>query len=193
MSTQIQPERLAWLESATLDYGAHAGLEGGVCAMEAAAFIAGEPWSDHPQCVCPVIAAFCRSWNDTLGDDRNRILKPLIPLVIGTRGNTALESRRAWMATDWLIRTYLPAWLRLAAATHPDLADHACSLAALPEITSGSDWGRYKAGISSARAAAWDAARSAAGAALRQVVAELQDSAVALIRRMIAAKESEPR
>ncbi len=48
--------------------------------MEAAAFIAGEPWSDHPACVCPVIAAFMRSWNDGLSDkDRNRLLLPLIP------------------------------------------------------------------------------------------------------------------
>src|SRR3990167_10562700 len=81
------------------------------CAMEAAAYIAGEPWSDHPECVCPVIGAFMRAWNDGLPDDeRTSLLLPLIPRTIGTRGSKPLEERRSLMAADWLVRTHTPAW-----------------------------------------------------------------------------------
>jgi hypothetical protein len=86
------------------------------CVMEAVAFVAGESWSDHPECVCPVIGAFMRSWNDALPNDaeRDRLLKPLIPKLLNTR-NPALEERRSLMAADWLVRVNVPAWLRLAA------------------------------------------------------------------------------
>jgi hypothetical protein len=45
MNTIIIPERLA--EVTRLDNGAHDNASDGMCAMEAASFIAGEPWSDH--------------------------------------------------------------------------------------------------------------------------------------------------
>lgn len=62
-----------------------------------------------------VIAAFLRSWNDTLGDDdRNRLLKPLIPRLVGTAAGPEVEDRRVWMSLDWLVREYTPAWLRAA-------------------------------------------------------------------------------
>jgi hypothetical protein len=47
---------------------------GKMCAMEAVAFVAGEPWSDHPECACPVLSTFMRAWNDALPDrDRTRL------------------------------------------------------------------------------------------------------------------------
>src|SRR5262245_64601994 len=99
--------------------------------MEAVAYVAGEPWSDSPQCACPVISAFLRTWNDGLNDaDRNRLLKPLIPRLVGTRGSKAVEERRSMMAADWLIRTHTAEWLRLAGLTA-----QADALASLPEIT----------------------------------------------------------
>lgn len=45
----------------------------GMCAMEAAAYLAGEPHSDHPKCVSPVIATFLRNWNDGLPDDQRQM------------------------------------------------------------------------------------------------------------------------
>lgn len=36
------------LEELTLDSGSHQPGDGQMCVMEAAAFMAGEPWSDHP-------------------------------------------------------------------------------------------------------------------------------------------------
>jgi hypothetical protein len=75
----------------TLEEGSHDNPEDGMCAMEAIAYVQGEPFSDSPACVCPVIAAFMRTWNDDLPDaDRDRLLKPLLPLVIGTRSTPAV-------------------------------------------------------------------------------------------------------
>src|SRR5882672_1614900 len=130
-TVQIDETRLARITA--LANGAHEPPNGHIeaCAMEAVAFIAGEEWSDHPQCACPVIGAFMRSWNDSLPDDqRTVLLLPLIPRLVGTRGSKALERRRANMAADWFIRVHTPAWLRLAG-----LPEHADRLASFPEIT----------------------------------------------------------
>src|SRR6185312_7529546 len=113
-----------------LKSGAHKGPDDGACIMEAVAYVAGEKWSDAPKCACPVISAFLRAWNDALPDDeRDTLLRPLIPQLINTKGSKALERRRALMAADWLVRVHTPAWLRLA-----KLDAHADALASLPEI-----------------------------------------------------------
>lgn len=119
------------LETLHLERGDHKSLEEGVCLLEAIAYIAGEPWSDAPQCVSPVIAAFLRNYNDSVSDEKRQELKQYIPRLIGTRGSNALEERRAIMAGDWLVRTHTPAWLRLIGLTADALA-----LASFPEITS---------------------------------------------------------
>jgi hypothetical protein len=171
----IDTERLAKVTA--LHRGGHSPGEM-MCAMEAVAFVAGEPWSDTPECASPVIGAFMRNWNDSLPDDeRTELLLPLIPRLVGTRGSEDLEQRRATMATDWLIRVHTPAWLRLA-----KLDAQADALERLPEITdfaqcpglmptleavrkdSAAAW---DAAGDAARAAAWDAAGAAARAAAR--------------------------
>ena len=120
------------VEQTHLGYGSHANFEAGACAMELVSYIAGEPWSDHPPCVCPVLSAFVRRWNDDLpNDERDKILKPFLPRLIDTRGSNALAERRALMAADWLLRVHTPAWLQLAG-----LRAQADTLASLPEITS---------------------------------------------------------
>ena len=137
---------------------------GEACVMEAVSWVAGEKWSDHPACACPVIAEFLRSWNDGLfDDDRDRLLRPLIPRLVGTV-NAKLENRRATMAADWLIRVHTPAWLRLAG-----LATHADALSRLPEITDFSQVPHIRSTIEAAQldaaaagTAAWDAAGAAA-------------------------------
>src|SRR6185437_13825458 len=94
-----------------LKSGAHEGPDDGVCIMEAVAYVAGEPWSDQPECACAVISVFLRAWNDALPDDeRDALLRPLIPLLVGTKGTKALEHRRSLMAADWLVRVHTPAW-----------------------------------------------------------------------------------
>ena len=207
--TNIIEDRAAKLPEITIASGGHSSFEEGGCAMELASWIAGEPWSDHPNCVCPVIGAFMRSWNDALPDeDRTRLLLPLIAKTVGTRGSAALANRRATMATDWLIRVHTPAWLRLAGLTV-----HADTLASLPEITDFAKTPALMPALEAARkdaaaardaardaawaaagdaawAAAGDAARAAARAALKSTVSELQVSAVDLVEWMCALEEA---
>jgi hypothetical protein len=97
----IDAARLAEVKAVTLASGGHDNEQNAFCVMEAVAYVAGEPWSDSPQCASPVIAAFLRSWNDSLGDEpRNRLLKPLIPLLVGTKASDEVEEKRSYMALD---------------------------------------------------------------------------------------------
>ena len=133
-----------------LKRGKHNNFSDGACVMEAVSYIAGEPWSDHPACACPVITAFLVNWNDALPDDeRDTLLRPLILRVVGTRGDTELGQRRVMMAVDWLVRVHTPAWLRLA-----KLDAAASALEGLPEIT---DMEQYPSLLGPLRAARKDA------------------------------------
>ena len=156
MTVQLDESRLASLPS--LSSGDHQP-DSQMCVMEALAFVAAESWTDHPACCCPVIGAFCRSWNDALPSDadRDRLLKPLIPRLVGSRSTPAVEQRRAWLATDWLVRTCAPAWLTLV----KDLEPHATALRGLPELISTERARDAQPTIT----AAWDAAGDAAWAA----------------------------
>jgi len=66
-----------------LSRGKHRNPRKGACFMELAAFLAGEPWSDHPGCTHPLLAALARDVNDTIGDAARREIAPLVPEVIG--------------------------------------------------------------------------------------------------------------
>ena len=142
--------------------GAHSP-NGKMCVMEAAAWMAGEPWSDRPKCVCPTIGAFMRSWNDSLPDDetRGRLLKPLLPLIIDTAHGQKIATVRSFMALDWLARTCAPAFLDLT----PSLATHAATLRALAPTVDLKSARSAEPSLAAAWAAAWAAARAAAGAA----------------------------
>ena len=170
MNTAIDTYRLARVT--ILHGGSHKPPNGEfkACIMEAVSYIAGEPWSDSPECACPVISAFLRAWNDALpNDERTSLLLPLIPRLVGTRGSAALSHRRSLMAADWLVRTHTVAWLRMAG-----LNAQADVLASLPEITSMAQVPSIRPAIeavqrdaAAVRAAARDAAWDAAGAAAR--------------------------
>jgi hypothetical protein len=55
--------------------------------MEFASYLAGERWSDHPECTDPVLAALARGVNDGVSDARRDELVHQIPRVIGLRGD----------------------------------------------------------------------------------------------------------
>ena len=180
-------ERLAALPS--LSAGGHEHVDEGACFMEAVSYVSGEPWSDTPACACPVLGAFLRTWNDHLPTDadRDRLLRPLVLRLAGSRSTPEVEARRHWLAMDWLVRTHAPTWLRLT----PALVPHADALTDLPPLADaqtrrgcqgrcrgcrgccqGRCRGRCRAAVSAraavrvaagdaARAAAWDAARAA--------------------------------
>jgi hypothetical protein len=67
--------------------------------MELASFLAGERWSDHPDCTHPLLAALARHVNDCTSDAGRPRLAGLIPGVIGlTSTDPRLEARLALRA-----------------------------------------------------------------------------------------------
>ena len=193
-------ERLTQVAVTSLGKGSHDGLEDGMCVMEAVAYVAGEPWSAQPLCACPIITAFMMSWNDSLPSDaeRDRLLKPLIPLLVGTRSTPAVEARRSYMALDWLIRVNTPKWLDL----RPELTQHAEALRGLDEVTDLAGARAASVLVRAAGAAALDTAwtsgraatrgtaRAAEGACLKPTTEWLNASAVDLVVRMCEVKVS---
>jgi hypothetical protein len=159
------------LETLILKKSAHTTREEGVCVMEAVAWLAGEEHSDHPACTCPVIAAVAIGWNDAISDDetRTRLLLPILPRLIGTRSTSDMVMlRRMWLAMDWQIRTYAPAFLKAggfaaeaeALASLPEIVDQATLYAALPAAKAA--YSAAQAAKNAAYSAAWNAAQSAA-------------------------------
>lgn len=101
-----------------LSYGRHYGGDQRVCLLEAASLLGGEPKTDQPSCVCPVLAAFGRILNDEMGDDdvgdalRARHIAPLVARLVGTRSTPAVERRRACLLVDAGVRKWAPLALR---------------------------------------------------------------------------------
>jgi hypothetical protein len=82
----------------TLKFGKHKDREHGLCLLEAAAYVAGEPHTDRPLCVCPVIAEYCRVLNDANwlnDDDRTEYLYPIVEKIINTLKPESEEWRAA--------------------------------------------------------------------------------------------------
>ena len=93
--------RVAIVERVKLRPFAHGAPSDGMCAMEAVAFIAGEPHTDAPQCASPVVAAVVRTWNDVLPDRQRQALKPYVPRMVGSRGTDAQEDARRGLVRVW--------------------------------------------------------------------------------------------
>lgn len=68
----------------TLSSGAHDADDGEACVMEYVSMLAGEEWSDRPECTHPVLAHEARTTNDLLLDDDRPRLVPLIGRLFGT-------------------------------------------------------------------------------------------------------------
>jgi hypothetical protein len=170
----------AILDPATvpLTVGSHDSPTQGVCVMELAAYLAGEPHSDHPACVAAPLAAFLRAWNDALDDTTRQRLRPYARRVLSTAGQPAADARVAWLATDWLVREQTPAWLDLAGLAVP-----AATLRALPALVDIATAQAVQPMLDAARAAAWAAVTTR----FAPTVAALQESAFDLLDRMIAA------
>ena len=194
----------------TLAYGTHPTPEEGRCAMEWVSHLAGEPHSDQPACVSPVLRAYCTSLNDGLDNGPRQRLRPYLARTIGT-ADDGLDEARSWMALDWLIRTYAPTWLAAAGLTVSahQLADlapvmDACDLqealvalkAARRDARAGwssalgaarpAAWAPWAAGRAAAREAAWGSAGAAAWAAARVGVGEIAGDRARAMAREIA-------
>jgi hypothetical protein len=191
MNTTIIPERLALLDTITLEKGAHDEFADGHCAMEVVSWLAGLGFTDAPECSSQVLRTFTIGLNDQWDEANRQRLVPFLPRMIGTAGDGKDEAR-SYLALDWLIRTYTPAFLDLAnlsveAQGLRDLrriVDLASAEAAGPVVENArakavaagaaawvaagaAAWvAAGAAAWDAASAAAWDAARDAAGAAV---------------------------
>jgi hypothetical protein len=160
------------LDAVTLTVSAHKP-DSQFCVMELTAYLANEPWSDHPLCASPIIASFLRSWNDVLDDTTRQRLKPYAARVIGTNTGPAHEETRAWLVTDWLVHVQAPAWLDLA-----NLHDRAQELRGLPALTSAEIAIATQGVIEQARQDAAAAGAAAGAAAVDAAWAAAGDAAV---------------
>ncbi len=86
-----------------LSKGKHNSLEDGACVMELASMLAGEPFDDHPQSVCPVIGAFLRAYNDRIDDGRRQDLYAYAAKVVGSRASQDVQHARAERLSAWAL------------------------------------------------------------------------------------------
>jgi hypothetical protein len=96
-----------------LGAGRHRGPEDGACVMELASMLAHEPFSAHPESVCPVIAAFLRSYNDHVDPQRRQDLYRYAARTVGTRADATTERARAQVCLGWARKTCDPPPLRV--------------------------------------------------------------------------------
>ena len=62
--------------------------DSGGCWMSELSRCAGEQWSDHPECVCPLINPYCRHLSDWVAEeDRDRVIRPHFFTPMNTRTN----------------------------------------------------------------------------------------------------------
>ena len=110
----MEPEAL--YQTIRLSRGKHGSPHSGACVMELASMLAGEPFTDQPHSVCPVIAGFMRAYNDACDDRRRQDLLPFASAAVGTCGDVALTERRADACMRFTLqvrapRTRLGVWL----------------------------------------------------------------------------------
>jgi hypothetical protein len=132
--------------------------------MELASMLAGEPFSDRPRSVCPVIGAFMRIYNDRLDDERRQDLYEWAARVVGTgeASEETIEARAK--ACESFARSLLPTWPRLMSGVKRRRTQHVSS-------PSG-------AGVIAARA-------------IRRITDETHGKALAHIERLVAIGEAE--
>jgi hypothetical protein len=99
-----------------LSKGKHSGPEEGACVMELASMLAGEPFTDHPASVCPVIGSFLRSYNDSIDSDRRQGLYEYASKVVGSRACARIQQARAARLAQWAeeMERTRPAWFVLS-------------------------------------------------------------------------------
>ena len=68
----------------TLSAGSHDAEHGEACVMEYVSLLAGEEWSDRPDCTHPLLAHEARTTNDLLRESDRARLVPLIGRLFGT-------------------------------------------------------------------------------------------------------------
>ena len=137
----------------TLTAGAHDAGDGEACVMEYVSVLAGEPWSDRPECTHPVLAHEARTANDLASDaDRHRLV-PLVGRLFGTGDDSVeLRTRLRLAQAAQVLRLVEPT----ARVSVQGYADHTQLLLASHDVDA-----LDAAAQAREVAAAWDVARSA--------------------------------
>jgi len=99
-------------QTVTLSKGKHSSPDEGACVLELASMLAGEPFSDHPYSVCPVIGSFLRAYNDSVGDIRRQDLYAYASKVVGSRGSDDVMRARAERLLAWAAHLHRHHWSR---------------------------------------------------------------------------------
>lgn len=88
-------------------------------------------WSDHPECVSPVVTALCIRMNDALSSDeaRGRIIGPHLFAPVGTRTTPEDEQKRMYLCANRAVKVFAVSALR--SMKRPDLAEQ---LVAIPDV-----------------------------------------------------------
>lgn len=89
------------LDSVRLEPGSHRSPRDGVCLLELTSILAREKFSDRPRCVCNVIGAFLRSWNDRSSHAERQRLRPYAERVIRSRASRSVTHRRRDICLIW--------------------------------------------------------------------------------------------
>jgi hypothetical protein len=117
-------------QTVKLSKGKHSSPESGACVMELASMLAGEPFSDHPASVCPVIGSFMRAYNDSIDERRRQDMYGYASRVVDSRSSAAVEQVRAERIVEWAAQIRprrwtrtLPARMRAHALRHKPPAD----------------------------------------------------------------------
>ena len=101
-------------KTTVLARGRHRDAAHGVCAMELSSMLGEERFSDHPQRVCPVVAAFLRGYNDALPTPLRQELFGLASTVIDSRTrDPQVRADRQSALLDWPVRIWARRRLRL--------------------------------------------------------------------------------
>jgi hypothetical protein len=95
-----------------LSKGKHSSADDGACVMELASMLAGEPFTDHPGSVCPVIGSFMRAYNDSVDDRRRQDLYAYASMVVGSRTSADVQRIRAEFLTAWAQQFRRNRWTR---------------------------------------------------------------------------------
>lgn len=114
-------------QTITLSTGKHDSPEDGACVMELAAMLAGEPFSDRPRSVCPVIGSFLRAYNDRIDDRRRQDLYAYAAKLVDSRASEDVQQARAERLRAWALELHwrgslqrlVPARLRALVPTPP--------------------------------------------------------------------------
>jgi hypothetical protein len=72
--------------------------------------LAGEPFSDHPAAVCPVIGSFLRAYNDSVDDERRQDLYAYASQVVGSRAAISVQRERADRLAEWAFEMQRRQW-----------------------------------------------------------------------------------